>query len=118
VLFVTFLTGVYEHPQFKLLYLLSEFYKGSLLTLSIVFLILVILYSPRSSQGKIIYLFSLKHRAWISTLPPDHHRERQYISFLLNIELVSLRFYVLLLHRGISMGIMTIVITLISYNSC
>jgi hypothetical protein len=48
---MTFSTGVYEHPQFKLLHLLSELYKGSSLTLSIDFLILVILYSPRSSQG-------------------------------------------------------------------
>jgi hypothetical protein len=38
----------------------------------------------------------------ISYPPLDHHRERQCISFLINIELGSLRFYVSLLHRGIS----------------
>jgi hypothetical protein len=43
---MTFSTGVYEHPYFELLHLLSELYKGSLLTLSIDFLILAILYSP------------------------------------------------------------------------
>jgi hypothetical protein len=32
-------TGVYEHPQFKLLHLRSELYKGYSLTLSIDFLI-------------------------------------------------------------------------------
>jgi hypothetical protein len=37
---MAFSTGVYEHPQFKLLFLLSEFYKGSSLNLSIYFLIL------------------------------------------------------------------------------
>jgi hypothetical protein len=66
---VAFSTGVYEHPQFELLYLLSELYKGSSLTLSIDFLILAILcYSS------------------------DHHRERQYVSFLLSIEFGSLRY--------------------------
>jgi hypothetical protein len=60
--------GVWASPIW--ITLLSEFYKGSSLTLSIDFLILAILYSPRSSQGKIIRLFSLKHRVWISTLPP------------------------------------------------
>jgi hypothetical protein len=68
---MAFSTGVYEHPQFELLYLLSEIYKGSSLTMSIDFLILAILYFSRSSQGKIICLFSLKHRAWISTLLPQ-----------------------------------------------
>jgi hypothetical protein len=65
---MAFSTGVYEHPQFELLYLLNELYKGSSLTLSIDFLILAILYSPRLSQRKTIRLFSLKHRACISTL--------------------------------------------------
>jgi hypothetical protein len=36
---MAFSTGVYEHPQFELLHLLSELYKGSSLTLSIDFLI-------------------------------------------------------------------------------
>jgi hypothetical protein len=47
---MTFSTGVYEHPQYELLHLLSELYKGSSLTLSIDFLILAISYSLRSSQ--------------------------------------------------------------------
>jgi hypothetical protein len=37
---MAFSIGVYEHSQFELLHLLSELYKGSLLTLSINFLIL------------------------------------------------------------------------------
>jgi hypothetical protein len=37
---MAFLIRVYEHPQFKLLHLLSELYKGYSLTLSIDFLIL------------------------------------------------------------------------------
>jgi hypothetical protein len=36
---MAFSTGMYEHPQFELLHLLSEFYKGSSLTLFIYFLI-------------------------------------------------------------------------------
>jgi hypothetical protein len=40
VLFMAFLIRVYEHPQFELLHLLSELYKGYSLTLSIDFLIL------------------------------------------------------------------------------
>jgi hypothetical protein len=48
---MTLSTEVYEHPQFELLQLLSEIYKGSSLTLSIDFLILTISYSLRSSQG-------------------------------------------------------------------
>jgi hypothetical protein len=37
---MAFSIGVYEHPQFELLHLLSELYKGYSLTLSIDFLIL------------------------------------------------------------------------------
>jgi hypothetical protein len=37
---MAFSTRVYEHPQFELLHLLSELYKGYSLTLSIDFLIL------------------------------------------------------------------------------
>jgi hypothetical protein len=37
---MAFSTGVYEHPQFELIHLLSELYKSSSLTLSIDFLIL------------------------------------------------------------------------------
>jgi hypothetical protein len=40
MIFMAFSTRVCEHPQFELLHLLSEFYKGSSLTLSINFLIL------------------------------------------------------------------------------
>jgi hypothetical protein len=40
ILFMALSTEVYEHPQFELLQLLSEFYKGYSLTLSIDFLIL------------------------------------------------------------------------------
>jgi hypothetical protein len=36
---MVFSTGVYEHPQFELLHLLSELYECSSLTLSIYFLI-------------------------------------------------------------------------------
>jgi hypothetical protein len=101
---MTFSTGVYEHPQFKLLQLLSELYKGSSLTLSIDFLILTILYSPRPSQGcslKQAYKFTSHNiiLPQINTGKDNMYRERQYVSFLLNIELVSLCFYVSLLHR-------------------
>jgi hypothetical protein len=128
MLFVAFSTGVYEHPQFELLYLLSEFYKGYSLTLSIDILILNIWLFIEASILK-AYL-SQYHT------PPDHHRVvywsehisllvtmsysprssrgRQYASFLINIELRSLRFYVSFLHRGI----LTILISFISCNSC
>jgi hypothetical protein len=103
---MAFSIRVYEHPQFKLLHLLSEFYKGSLLTLFIDFLILNIVL--------IIELNILKAYFSQYHTPSDHHRERQYVSFLINIELGSLRFYVSFLHRSISI----IVIPLISYNFC
>jgi hypothetical protein len=81
---MAFSIGVCEHPQFELLHLLSELYKGYSLTLSINFLILNIWLfieasilktyfsqyhtPPRSSRGKTMRLFSHKHRASISTL--------------------------------------------------
>jgi hypothetical protein len=46
-----FSTGVYEHPQFELLHLLSELYKGSSLTLSLDFLIHIIIL-PQIIIGK------------------------------------------------------------------
>jgi hypothetical protein len=66
MLSVAFSTGVYEHPQFELLYLLSEFYKGYSLTLSIDILILNIWLFIEASILK-AYL-SQYHT------PPDHHR--------------------------------------------
>jgi hypothetical protein len=72
-------------------------------------------YSSKSSHGcslKRAYKLT-SHNIILSQI-----REKQYVSFLLNIELVSPCFYVSLLHRGISTGILTIVIPLISYNSC
>jgi hypothetical protein len=153
---MAFSIGVYEHPQFELLHLLSEFYKGYSLTLSIDFLILNIWlfieasilktyysqyytppnhhrvvywsehisllvtmsYSPRSLRGRqcVPFLINIEHISLLVTMlySPRSSRGRQCVSFLINIEFWSLRFYVSFLYRGI----LTILISLISCNSC
>jgi hypothetical protein len=62
---MAFSIGMYEHPQFELLHLLSELYKGYSLTLSINFLILNIWLFIEASILKAY--FSQYHT------PPDHH---------------------------------------------
>jgi hypothetical protein len=62
---MAFSTGVYEHPQFELLHLLSELYKGYSLTLFIDFLILNIWLFIKESILKAY--FSQYHT------PLDHH---------------------------------------------
>jgi hypothetical protein len=63
---MAFSIRVYEHPQFDLLHLLNELYKGYSLTLSIDFLILNIWLFIEVSILKAY--FSQYHT------PPDHHR--------------------------------------------
>jgi hypothetical protein len=147
---MTFSTGVYEHPQFELFYLLSKLYKGCPLTLSIDFLILNIWLFIEASIFKTYFsqyhtpLYHHRVVHWSEHIslrltisyPLYHHRVvhwsehislrltisysprlshgKTMCSFLISIEFGSLRFYVSLLHRDI----LTIVTTLISYNSC
>jgi hypothetical protein len=63
---MAFSIGVYVHPQFELLHLLSELYKGYLLTLSIDFLILNIWLFIEATILKVY--FSQYHT------PPDHQK--------------------------------------------
>jgi hypothetical protein len=104
---VAFSTGVYEHLQFELLHLLSEPYKGRSSTLSIDIIFLNI--------GLFIEVSIFKSYFSQHHTPLDHliFQERQYTSFLINIELGSLRFYVSFLHRGLMTVLLPLTVMLI-----